>query len=210
MVWKKEREREREKVHLRTNKTANRLDSHLLSVPIQGARPVKAALPCCAGVDGRALLDVTVVLDVRTVLNVGSVLDARATLEAPLSLLEADDDGAIPAVLSPESESFTRVEVRPVVMLTLDPNPDPDAGVPPAFPTPRPLCKYPPMPVAVAAMVMVLLPKTRIEVSVPRLMGIPPLSVTAGAPGVRVMLALAPLPSPTMMDGGLPEMWIGM
>jgi hypothetical protein len=66
------------------------------------------------------------------------------------------------------------------------------------------------MPVAVAAMVMVLLPNTRIELSVPRLMGIPLSSVTAGAPGVRVMLALMSLLSPTMMDGGLAEMRIGI
>jgi len=66
------------------------------------------------------------------------------------------------------------------------------------------------MPVAIAAMVIVLLPNTRIEVSVPRLMEMPLPSVIAGAPGVRVMLALIPLLSPTIMDGGLPEMRIGM
>ena len=59
-------------------------------------------------------------------------------------------------------------------------------------------------------MVMVLLPSTRIEVSVPRLMGMPLSSVIAGAPGARVMLALMPLLSPTIMDGGSPEMRIGM
>jgi hypothetical protein len=135
-----QREKESEKVHVSTNRAATRLDKQL-SVQTQGARPLKAALLCSAGVDGGAMLDDAGILEVGTVLNVGSVLDVRATFEAPFSLLEADEDGAIPAVLSLESSFFTRVEVRLVVMLTPDPNPNPNVDVPSPCPTLRPLCK---------------------------------------------------------------------
>ena len=84
----------------------------------------------------------------------------------------------------------------------LDPDPDP-VRAPLLLPASSALYKYPPIPVAVGARVMVLLPTTKTELLVPRLIGMPPLAVAAGAPGVRVMLL-----STTMKEGS--EMRIGM
>ena len=60
---------------------------------------------------------------------------------------------------------------------------------------PRPVYRYPPISVAVGAIVMVLAPTRKIEVLDPRLRGIS-LTVGAGPPGVRVTV-----PS-TMTKGG--------
>lgn len=100
------------------------------------------------------------------------------------------------------------IPILVVIVMLPDPDPDPDADAPLAGPTPSPPYRYPPNPVAVAAIVIVLLPTTKIEPSVPRLMGMPPLAVAAGAPGVRVMMALAP--SPTRIEGGFPGTRMGM
>lgn len=103
---------------------------------------------------------------------------------APREAESVEVTNPVPALVV--APTFSTVDLVPEA--GLDPDPDPVLLGPLLPPSSSALYRYPPIPVAVGASMMVLLPITRIELLVPRLIGMPPLAVVAGAPGVRVML----------------------